>query len=209
MIRLLFALVLVIGLAGCGGASSQSEGDPESATPVADAPSPKSPSPAQTLASESTTPGLTEAQVTEVVDGDTLKVSIDGQPQTVRIIGVDTPETKDPRQPVMCYGAEAMAKTRELIDQADGRVLLEKDVSETDRYDRLLRYVWLEHPDGRRMLNKELVKGGYAQASTYPPDVKYQDMFLAAAREAREQGRGRGASVAVSACRLRRRKSWN
>ncbi|CCF85562.1 thermonuclease family protein [Nitrolancea hollandica] len=125
------------------------------------------------------------------MDGDTIKVSINGGPtQTVRIIGVDTPETKDPRKPVMCYGAEATAKTQELIDLAGGHVQLEKDVSETDKYDRLLRYVWLIHPDGKRMLNEELVKGGYAQSSTYPPDVKYQDLFVSAQREAREQGRG-------------------
>ncbi|MEX2315187.1 MAG: thermonuclease family protein, partial [Thermomicrobiales bacterium] len=76
----------------------------------------------------------------------------------------------------MCYGVESTAKTRELIDRAGGQVVLEKDVSETDRYDRLLRYVWLIHPDGQRMLNYELVSGGYAQVSTYPPDVKYTDL---------------------------------
>jgi micrococcal nuclease len=96
---------------------------------------------------------MTEVQVTKVVDGDTLKVIIAGQEQTVRIIGVDTSETKDPNSRLMCYGAEATAKTQELIDRAGGRVLLEKDVSETDQYGRLLRYVWLEHPDGWQMLN--------------------------------------------------------
>ncbi|WP_202948490.1 thermonuclease family protein [Nitrolancea hollandica] len=103
---------------------------------------------------------------------------------------MDTPETKDPRKPVMCFGAEATGKTQELVDRADGHVQLEKDVSETDKYDRLLRYVWLVHPDGTRMLNEELVKGGYAQSSTYPPDVKYQELFMAAQCEARELGRG-------------------
>lgn len=90
----------------------------------------------------------------------------------------------------MCYGAEATAKTQELVDSAGGRVQLEKDVSDTDKYDRLLRYVWLLHPDGKRMLNEELVKCGYAQSSTYPPDVKYQELFVAAQHDAREQGRG-------------------
>lgn len=134
--------------------------------------------------------GLTPARVTGVVDGDTLKVTFDGRGQTVRIIGVDTPETKDPRQPVMCYGAEATAFARQLVDQAGGRVLLEKDVSETDQYGRLLRYVWLELPGGRRMLNEELVTQGYAQVSTYPPDVRYQQIFIAEERAARQADLG-------------------
>lgn len=90
----------------------------------------------------------------------------------------------------MCYGQEASAFTREQIARAGHRVLLEKDVSETDRYGRLLRYVWLEHPDGRRMLNYELVAQGYAQVVTYPPDVRYTNLFLQAQREVREQYRG-------------------
>ncbi len=114
--------------------------------------------------SVSSEPACADAQVVEVVDGDTLKISINGGPtQTVRIIGVDTPETKDPHKPVMCYGVEATAKTQELVDLAGGHVQLEKDVSDTDQYDRLLRYVWLIHHDGTRMLNEELVKAGYAQ----------------------------------------------
>lgn len=137
-----------------------------------------------------TGPVRTPAEVVEVIDGDTIKVRLDGTVVTVRLIGVDTPETVDPREPVMCYGREATAFTREMIERAGNRVLLEKDVSETDRYGRLLRYVWLEHPDGRRMLNYELVAQGYAQVATYPPDVRYADWFLQAQREAREQGRG-------------------
>ena len=90
----------------------------------------------------------------------------------------------------MCYGVEATAKTTELIERAGWQVLLEKDISETDRYGRLLRYVWLPHPDGMRMLNHELVAQGYAQVSTYPPDVKYTDGFLAAQRDAQAHGRG-------------------
>jgi endonuclease YncB( thermonuclease family) len=133
---------------------------------------------------------LLAATVIEVIDGDTIRVSLDGQVASVRLIGVDTPETVDPNSPVMCYGPEATAFTRDQIARAGNRVLLEKDISETDRYGRLLRYVWLDHPDGRRMLNYELVAQGYAQVVTYPPDVKYADLFLQAQREARDQGRG-------------------
>jgi micrococcal nuclease len=128
--------------------------------------------------------------VINVIDGDTIRIILDNHAVTVRLIGVDTPETVDPNSPAMCYGREASAFTTDMIERAGNRVLLEKDVSETDRYGRLLRYVWLEHPDGRRMLNYELVSQGYAQVVTYPPDVRYADWFLQAQREAREQGRG-------------------
>lgn len=176
-------LVVILGLAAC--ASEVPESSPPAAitstTPTQTIPSPRSSPTPLPSSSRSSEPTRTDAQVVEVVDGDTIKVSINGGPaQTVRIIGVDTPETKDPRKPVMCFGVEATAKTQELVDRAGGQVLLEKDVSETDKYDRLLRYVWLLHPDSQRMLNEELIKGGYAQVSTYPPDVKYQDLFLAA-----------------------------
>lgn len=136
-----------------------------------------------------TSRGLTQARVTRIVDGDTLKVRIPGEAeeQTIRIIGVDTPETKDPNRAVMCYGAEATAKTQDLVDRAHGQVELEKDISETDRYGRLLRYVWLPYPDGRTMLNDELVTGGYARAVVYPPDVKYRERFSAEEQRAKQQ----------------------
>jgi micrococcal nuclease len=91
---------------------------------------------------------------------------------------------------VKCFGVEATAKTQELIDTASGHFLLEKDVGETDKYGPLLHYVWLIHPDRQRMLNKELFKGGYARVSTYPSDVKYQDLFLAAQVQAGTAGAG-------------------
>lgn len=105
----------------------------------------------------------------------------------MRLIGVDTPETNG--GPI-CYGQEATGKAAELIGSVGGNVLLEKDISETDRYGRLLRYVWLEDAAGRRMLDEELVLAGYAQVSTFPPDVKYADRFLAAERNARAAKRG-------------------
>ncbi|HYP39721.1 MAG TPA: thermonuclease family protein [Chloroflexia bacterium] len=145
-----------------------------------------------TVAPLSNTPTATpiafvEARVERIIDGDTLEVLLEGQAVRLRLIGVDAPETNGPP---ICFGLEATMKAEELIGRTAGRVLLEKDVSETDRYGRLLRYVWLEHPDGRRMLNEELVKEGFAQVSTYPPDVKYQAQFLAAERDAREGKRG-------------------
>lgn len=117
-----------------------------------------------------------EALVLRVIDGDTIEL-IGGH--KVRYIGIDTPETKHPNKPVECYGEEAYLKNKELV--AGKMVKLEKDVSETDRYGRLLRYVYVEG----KMINKELVKQGYAKVVSYPPDVKYQDEFLKLEQQAR------------------------
>jgi len=128
--------------------------------------------------------GMVAARVVAVVDGDTIKVEMGGREYTVRYIGMDTPETKHPQKGVEPYGQEASAANERLV--GDKVVYLEKDVSETDRYGRLLRYVWI---DGT-MVNEELVRQGYARVSTFPPDVKYAERFLALEREAREARRG-------------------
>lgn len=91
--------------------------------------------------------GLTEARVTRVVDGDTIHVDIAGQDFPVRYIGMNTPETVAPDKPVECYGPEASARNKQLV--TGQTVELEKDISETDQYGRLLRFVWLpdtSHP---------------------------------------------------------------
>ena len=119
-----------------------------------------------------------------VVDGDTIDVLIGGEQLRLRYIGIDTPETVDPRRPVGCFGKEASAHNRELVEGKP--VGLEKDVSETDRFGRLLRYVWL---DGR-MVNARLVEEGHATASTYPPDVRHAELLAALQAEARMEGRG-------------------
>lgn len=144
------------------------------------------PAPASTqLPTNVPPPERMEAQVVEVVDGDTIKVSIEGTIYAVRYIGIDTPETVHPGKPVEWMGLEASEVNRQLVE--DQTVYLEKDVSETDKYDRLLRYVFLA--DGT-FVNAELVRLGYAQVSTYPPDVKYQDLFLEMQQDAREAQRG-------------------
>ena len=126
----------------------------------------------------------TYATVVRVIDGDTIEVYLDGELHTVRYIGMDTPETVHPTKGEEPYGKEASTKNSELV--LGKTVLLEKDVSETDRYGRLLRYVYV----GNVFVNAELVRLGYAQVVTYPPDVKYQEHFLALQVEAREAGRG-------------------
>ena len=147
-------------------------------------PQPATDAPAPTDTPVSPTPGRVEAQMVRVVDGDTIEVDMGGHIYAVRYIGIDTPETQHPDKPVEPFGPEASAKNEELVG---GKVVeLEKDVSETDRYDRLLRYVWV----GDLMVNAELVRLGYAQVSTYPPDVKYQELFLQLQQEARDAGAG-------------------
>lgn len=140
--------------------------------------------------------GRVRAEVVRVTDGDTIRVRLDGREYAVRYIGIDTPETVDPRRDVECFGREASAFNTQMVG---GKIVeLEKDVSETDRFGRLLRYVYV---DGR-MVNEELVRNGYATASSYPPDVKHQERFRALEAEARARGVGlwaEGACAAASA----------
>ena len=140
-------------------------------------------------------------KVTRVIDGDTVEIE---SGEKVRYIGIDTPETVDPRKPVQCFGLEASKKNKELVEGKT--VLLEKDITDKDKYSRLLRYVWVGDPSppvggsGRGLfINLELVKQGFAFSYTYPPDIKYQKEFLAAEKEAREAKRGLwGACPAIS-----------
>ncbi len=115
--------------------------------------------------------------VTRVIDGDTIVLE---NGERVRYIGIDTPEISQNE----CFALEAKKKNEELV--LGKRVRLEKDVSERDKYGRLLRYVYV----GEIFVNDYLVRNGYAYAVTYPPDVKYSERFLQAQREARENKRG-------------------
>jgi micrococcal nuclease len=122
----------------------------------------------------------------KVVDGDTIHVQLGSVREKVRYIGVDTPETKDPRRPVGCFGAQASAFNERLVEGA--RVRLVGDVEPRDRYGRLLAYVY-RVSDGL-FVNAALVRLGYAKPLSIPPDVRFADRFAALAREAREAGRG-------------------
>ena len=131
---------------------------------------------------------FTQAKITSVTDGDTVTVQAGSKSYKVRLIGVDTPETVHPSKPVSFYGKEASNFTKENL--TDRYVYLEKDVSETDKYYRSLRYVWLNLPypsfeDVRdKMFNGILLKEGYATLATFPPDVKYLDYFRKIAKTA-------------------------
>jgi micrococcal nuclease len=131
--------------------------------------------------------------VTRVVDGDTIRVEIAGEEFRLRYIGIDTPETVDPRRPVQCFGQEASERNRQLVE---GQVVgLEKDISDVDSFDRLLRYVWV----GDQMVNATLVEEGYALASTYPPDVRYSDLFASLQAQARQNESGLWGPVCAGA----------
>jgi micrococcal nuclease len=141
--------------------------------------------------------GYEVAIVTRVVDGDTIEVELTdrvdgpgageaeiGPEYDVRLIGIDTPESVKPDSPVECFGREASAAATELLEGKEVRLV--KDVEETDRFDRLLRYVYL----GDEMANARLVVNGYAFAYTYPPNVRHSELLVQLQREAREANRG-------------------
>jgi endonuclease YncB( thermonuclease family) len=127
------------------------------------------------------------ATVVRVVDGDTIDVLLDGEKVRVRLIGVDSPDMNHPHT---CGAPEAKAMAEELLAQSAGRVLLEKDVSDKDRYGRLLRYVWFDMAGDPTMLNLQMVEQGYAKAAAYPPDTHHQRHFEQAERLARAQNLG-------------------
>ena len=128
-----------------------------------------------------------KAVVTKVVDGDTIHVSIGGHDETVRLIGINTPETVDPRSPVECFGEEAHARTEELLPTGT-EVRLVRDVEARDRYHRLLAYVY--RVDDGLFVNLALAEDGFADILTYPPNVAHVADFTRAVRGARDAGRG-------------------
>jgi micrococcal nuclease len=156
--RLLIALavVLVAALAGGGVSSLGGERDPDRVT------------------------------VVRVVDGDTIVVRLDGRDERVRYIGIDTPESVSPDQPVECYGKAAARENRRLV--AGRTVTLTFDREERDRYGRLLAYV-RRVADGM-FVNAELVRLGYASTLRIAPNVRYAGKFAALERDARRAHRG-------------------
>jgi micrococcal nuclease len=125
--------------------------------------------------------------VVRAVDGDTIIVRSGGRIEDVRLLGIDTPETVDPRRPVGCYGPEASAYTKHLVT---GRpVTLRYDRELHDRYGRFLAYVWLSGPRPV-FVNAELVRLGYARSYPFPPNTAHAALFAALERSAAVSGRG-------------------
>jgi micrococcal nuclease len=172
---------VVVLTAGCGadGADSTTTGSPLSvATPSA------------ALVGVPGPVTLGPYPVSKVVDGDTLWVQRDGQTVKLRLIGIDTPETHDPRKPVQCFGEAAATQAQSRL--TGRQVLLETDESQglLDKYGRELVYVWV---DGE-LFNLEMIKAGFAHEYTYDAPYRYQQQFQTAQRAAAASGAGLWAS---------------
>lgn len=131
------------------------------------------------------------ATVTHVVDGDTIDVRIRGREERVRLIGIDTPETKKPNWPVECFGPEASAYVAELLP-VGATVRIERDIVGRDDYGRLLGYVHVldEAAGTETFVNREVIRRGYARPLTIEPNSLHADDFVAAARRAEAEDLG-------------------
>lgn len=126
-------------------------------------------------------------EVTKVSDGDTIHIMMDGRDEKVRLIGINTPETVDPRRPVECFGKEASARMKELVGGKIVRLEYDDTQSVRDAYNRILAYVYLE--DGQ-MINRKMIAEGYAYEYTYLTPYKYQKEFRELQVLAKTGGRG-------------------
>jgi micrococcal nuclease len=179
----LFCILIFLQLSGClqHAVGNGSEKKPEPQTQVKHSePAQVKPDGAQAVPKD--TKNL--YQVIRVVDGDTIQVEFEGQPEKVRYIGVDTPETVHPSKPVQYCGKEASAFNKELVEGK--QVGLVFDVEKRDKYGRLLAYVYIDD----LFINAELIKRGLAVVSTYPPNVAHVDEYTALQTQARENGLG-------------------
>ena len=135
-----------------------------------------------------------EGRVLRVVDGDTIHVQVGGRDETVRYIGVDTPESVKPGTPVECFAKRASAFNHRLV--AGEKVRLVRDAEARDRYGRLLAYVYRVRD--KRFVNAALVRRGYAVPLTIPPNVAHAEQFRKLASAARRAGRGLWSSCPAS-----------
>ncbi|MDB5204645.1 MAG: Micrococcal nuclease [Candidatus Taylorbacteria bacterium] len=125
--------------------------------------------------------------VSRVVDGDTLKIKTGGTEDTVRLIGINTPESVDPRTTVECFGKEASTRMKEIAEGKEVLVVKDPTQGERDKYHRLLAYVYLT--DGI-LLNQKMIEDGYAFEYTYNIPYEFQTEFKGAEKDAREKGLG-------------------
>lgn len=127
------------------------------------------------------------ATVERIVDGDTIDVAIDGADERVRLIGIDTPETKRPDHPIECFGPEATAHLEQLLPPGTP-VVIERDVVGRDDFGRLLGYVY--RADDGLFVNHEIVRSGFGQPLTIPPNTTFRELFVDAAVVAEEADLG-------------------
>ena len=114
------------------------------------------------------------ATLIRVVDGDTIDATVRGNDERIRLIGIDTPETKKPNTPIQCYGPEASAYTTSLLPVGTA-LYVERDLVARDDYGRLLAYVY--RADDALFVNFEIIRNGYARLLTIPPNVAHEDDF--------------------------------
>lgn len=126
-------------------------------------------------------------QVVKVVDGDTLEVDLNGTTTKIRIIGIDTPETVDPRKPVQCFGKEASNKAKEILSNQLVTLVADQSQGNTDKYKRLLRYVYL--PDGTDY-GLYMISNGYAHEYTYDIPYEHQAQYKQAQADAMNGDKG-------------------
>jgi len=135
--------------------------------------------------------------VTKAVDGDTIAVNMNGKNETIRLIGLDTPETVDPRKPVQCFGEEASKKAKEILTGKSVRIEIDSSQGELDKYGRLLAYVFMENGV---LFNQLMISEGFGHEYTYNLPYKYQEEFKQAEHDAREEKRGLWAKTIAGDC---------
>ena len=127
------------------------------------------------------------AKVIKVIDGDTIEASLNSKKETIRLIGIDAPEIVDPRRNVECFGKEALGKAKGILNNRTIKLESDPTQGERDKYQRLLRYVFIEELN----VNKLMISEGYAHEYTYQNNpYKYMDDFKNAERTAREENKG-------------------
>jgi micrococcal nuclease len=187
----LIGVAVLIAIATIGNLSNRGDGANVAPASTARSREPTTPASAATPATTSAASALafgptgrtTKAKVTRIIDGDTIVVAVGKKSYHVRYIGMDTPEEVKPDTPIQAMAREAAAANARLV--AGKNVILERDVSETDRFGRLLRNVWVQRNGVMTLVGLELVRTGFAQVTTFPPDVKYVDQLTAAEADAR------------------------
>lgn len=138
--------------------------------------------------------------VTDVIDGDTIKVRIDEKRITIRLLGVNTPEVLDPRKSAECYGKESSAETKKLLSGREVRISLNPNYEHVDKYDRLLAYIWLKNDlngnsratTSEIFINDYLIKEGFGREYTFNKNKPYQYQKLFSSDESEAQRLDKG-----------------
>jgi len=193
LLAMIALFTLFVGSAWVSAVNSPST--PEQKQTAEITPTPQTQTATETKQEQATTPTATEedpktnkqeAKVTRVIDGDTIEVSLNGKTETIRFIGINTPETVDPRKLVECFGERASAVAKENLSGETVWIEADPTQGERDKYNRLLRFVWTD--DATVDFGKVMIATGFAYEYTYNTPYKYQAVYKQAQKEA-EQGK--------------------